>query len=162
MSERSSLVKNRFPHSFGRGSLIFAQNRFVVSKRYFVSGILVLLIIAADQISKSQVISQNIPHLCNSGFAFGILQGILAPFISLLVLLVIIYSFFKSQRLTTYLALAIVIGGGMGNMVDRVFRGCVIDFIDLKVWPSFNLADAAITIGAAILIFSLLKLWPLK
>jgi signal peptidase II len=60
-------------------------------------------------------------------------------------------------------AAGLVLGGAIGNLVDRVFRspgflsGAVIDFIDLRWWPVFNLADAAITCGCLLLLFSGLR-----
>jgi len=55
------------------------------------------------------------------------------------------------------LGLILILSGAIGNLIDRLHFGCVVDFIDLKVWPVFNLADAYITIGAVIIIFSFLK-----
>lgn len=72
-----------------------------------------------------------------------------------LVLVALILAFYREQKRTVYYSLALIMGGGASNILDRLTRGCVIDFIDLKIWPSFNLADAAITIGAAILILSI-------
>lgn len=101
------------------------------------------------------------------GFAFGIWQGFLNGLVAVLVLLVVVYFFLTSSyssspsagsgREVSSFALALIIGGGLSNIVDRLTRGCVIDFIDLKVWPAFNLADAAISVGTGILILSLLK-----
>ncbi len=54
------------------------------------------------------------------------------------------------------LALSLIFAGGFSNLLDRLIWGCVVDFIDLKIWPAFNLADAAITIGVVVLIFSLI------
>ncbi len=54
------------------------------------------------------------------------------------------------------LALALIMGGAVGNLFDRLVYGYVIDFIDIKVWPVFNLADSAVVVGAAVLI---LVLW---
>lgn len=54
-------------------------------------------------------------------------------------------------------ALALIFGGGLSNLIDRFTRGCVVDFIDVDFWPSFNLADAAITVGVIILVLSMLK-----
>jgi len=52
--------------------------------------------------------------------------------------------------------LGLILGGALGNLADRVVLGRVVDFIDLGVWPVFNIADSCITIGAAVLVFSML------
>ena len=54
------------------------------------------------------------------------------------------------------IALALILGGAMGNLIDRIQSGYVIDFIDLRVWPVFNLADSAISIGAVLLAIELI------
>lgn len=131
--------------------------RDVILSKLFSSLILVFSIILLDQITKSLAL-RFLPTACNTGFAFGIYQGIFNGLIAALVLLVVIWALFKEQKKLVYFSLALVIGGGASNILDRLIRGCVIDFIDLKIWPAFNLADAAITVGVGILIFSLLKL----
>jgi len=54
----------------------------------------------------------------------------------------------------SWLAIGLLAGGAIGNLVDRVFRDAVVDFIDFPAWPSFNVADIAITLGAAILVLA--------
>ncbi len=63
--------------------------------------------------------------------------------------------FFKRAQFSASLTIAsfgLLIGGGISNYIDRIFRGGVLDFIDLGFWPSFNLADASITASAFLLI----------
>ncbi|MEW6230066.1 MAG: signal peptidase II, partial [Bacillota bacterium] len=55
---------------------------------------------------------------------------------------------------------ALVLGGAIGNLIDRVRVGYVIDFIDLRFWPVFNLADAAITVGALVLVYGAVQRKP--
>lgn len=99
----------------------------------------------------------------NTGAAFGLFRNwvILLALTSAAVLLLLWVSLVKAHanpRLSSYrLPLALVFGGALGNLIDRVFRGYVIDFIDGRVWPVFNVADSAITIGAILLAVSLLK-----
>jgi signal peptidase II len=50
------------------------------------------------------------------------------------------------------MAFSLILGGAIGNLMDRIFLGYVVDFIDLRVWPVFNVADSAITVGAAIIL----------
>ncbi|MDD5439632.1 MAG: signal peptidase II [Candidatus Omnitrophica bacterium] len=58
------------------------------------------------------------------------------------------------------IALSLVMGGAIGNLIDRLRFGYVIDFLDFKVWPVFNIADSAITIGMIMLIFGVFKVSP--
>ena len=51
----------------------------------------------------------------------------------------------------------LVLGGALGNLIDRIRLGYVVDFVDLRVWPVFNLADSAITIGIALLVWGMLR-----
>ena len=84
----------------------------------------------------------------NTGAGFGILQGqtLLLGIISLLIgiLMVAYYSRIPKQWIPQVL-MGLFLGGVLGNLIDRLFRGHVIDFIDISFWPSFNVADAAIT-----------------
>lgn len=117
---------------------------------------IILSVILFDQVTKA-LATRFLPTVCNSGFAFGIYQGVLNGLVASLVLLLIIYALFREQKNLSYFALSLVIGGGASNIIDRLLRGCVVDFIDLAIWPAFNVADAAITFGVGILIISLLK-----
>lgn len=98
----------------------------------------------------------------NSGMAFSQGQG-LGRLIGLLAIGVAVWLWFSLKKATTNLSLvgtAMLIGGALGNVVDRLFRGekwlagSVIDFIDLQWFPVFNIADSAVTLGAAMLIIS--------
>ena len=98
----------------------------------------------------------------NSGMAFSQGQGI-GPVIGVLALLVVAVltlSLRKSSDWRRLLATGLIIGGAVGNILDRVFRGTgkfhgsVVDFIDLQWWPIFNVADMGVFVGAALLIFS--------
>jgi signal peptidase II len=98
----------------------------------------------------------------NPGGAFGLFGGLtwLFVLVSVVVVAVVIAS---SRRLTgtwQAVALGLILAGALGNLTDRAIRGAspfsghVVDFIDLQVWPVFNVADMAIVVGAAILIVS--------
>lgn len=96
-------------------------------------------------------------HVQNPGGAFGILAG-RGAIIVLLSLLVVVLAAFFTPRITAAghtLEAGLILGGTLGNLVDRLRVGQVIDFIDLNFWPAFNLADVAITAGV------LLTLWRL-
>lgn len=96
----------------------------------------------------------------NSGFAFGTGQGfgVIIGLVAIGVICWMLWSMGRARTRVMALALAFVSGGAMGNVVDRLFRnggwlsGKVVDFIDLQWWPVFNLADSAITVGAALLV----------
>lgn len=93
----------------------------------------------------------------NPGGAFGILQGIPVFFLisTVVVALAIVLWARKVEETSWGLSLGMVLGGGLGNLIDRVFRstgGRVVDFIDLHVWPVFNVADSFIVIGVVLLL----------
>ena len=96
----------------------------------------------------------------NKAGAFG-LGGAFIPFLALgaLALVIVMAVTGGTRRPSLAVALGLVLGGALGNLADRVFRepglldGAVVDFVDLRVWPIFNLADSAITIGCLLLLF---------
>ena len=96
----------------------------------------------------------------NPGGAFGVLQGVPNFFlIATTVIVIFILYWARTVRSAAWaIPLGLVLGGGLGNLFDRVFRetdGRVVDFVDLHVWPVFNVADSAITLGViALLIMS--------
>jgi len=114
--------------------------------------ILILLLIILDQITKFLFTSVS-----NTGIAFGLLKGhnILFIIINLIILALIIYYYKKETKLR--LALSFLISGIIGNLIDRIFFNGVRDFIDLKFWPVFNLADSFNVIGIIILVYLTLK-----
>ena len=128
--------------------------------------------IAADQVTKHVVSSQltlgdevnvvgpfSIHHLENSGIAFGLFASATPVVIVLTTIAVgwMLVFFARSGARHPILpaALGLVIGGSISNLVDRVRLGHVTDFLDLRFWPAFNLADSFIVIGVAILLASL-------
>lgn len=95
----------------------------------------------------------------NSGSAFGMFQGqssilMVLSFFALAMLAVVFYGHAR-QDLLVALALGLLVGGAIGNLIDRIRFGYVIDFIKVPHWPTFNVADSAITVGVVILIYSL-------
>lgn len=98
----------------------------------------------------------HITLVLNKGAAFGLFGGGGFFFIALsvFVLMLIIAYLWRENRwndLKTSFILALLAGGAIGNMIDRVKFGWVIDFFDFRIWPVFNIADSAITIGAILL-----------
>ena len=95
----------------------------------------------------------------NRGAAFGFLKNQLPLFIATsLIAIILIWRALKSNKYSkTYtIALSLILAGALGNLVDRLLYGYVIDFLDFRVWPVFNVADSAITIGAIILGWSII------
>jgi signal peptidase II len=97
-------------------------------------------------------------HTMNSGGAFGF--GRSAPWLfagaTIVVSAIIVIAAFRTTRWPVAIALGLILGGALGNLTDRAINGPdlsghVTDFIDLRVWPVFNLADTAIVVGAVIL-----------
>jgi|SRR3989338_4189886 len=116
------------------------------------------------QLSESIPIIKNIFHLTyvtNTGSAFGLFKGI-NPFFILFSMIVIIAIFLYLKKITAnekllQLAVGLLLGGTVGNLADRLIHGHVIDFIDFRVWPVFNIADSAVTISVVLLIILLWK-----
>jgi len=102
----------------------------------------------------------SITHVTNKGAAFGLFQeqGAFFVIIAVVVTAVILFSYrsVPAGQWLLKLGLGLQLGGALGNLTDRLRYGCVVDFIDFKVWPVFNLADSAITIGTVLLAYSLL------
>ena len=97
----------------------------------------------------------------NTGAAFGMLGGCPLLFIAISILAVFFINYFLIKKRHVLnapekWALCFILGGTLGNLIDRIRTGCVVDFIDLRIWPVFNLADSFITIGAVMLGWSIL------
>lgn len=148
-------------------------------KLAFISGSVILL----DQITKILILKNlplyhsitilpgvfNLTHIHNPGGAFGFMahqdssvRNFLFLFLSSLAICFVFYFYKSSYRTHAFLAsgFALILGGAIGNMIDRIRIGKVVDFLDFYIrnyhWPAFNIADSAITIGIAIFIFHLL------
>ncbi len=138
---------------------------------YSVAGVVLLL----DQLTKFMAlwflkpitniqILPNIFHLSfveNTGIAFGLFQGhpeILTLLITVSVLCLFICArFFVNQPLSHKLAYSFILGGSFGNWVDRLRFEHVIDFLDFRIWPVFNIADSFITMGVIFFVWFALK-----
>lgn len=112
----------------------------------------------------------NLVEVYNTGAAFGILAGA-QPYLGAFSLLLCIGLYLaihlhKGLRMELGWCLALLLGGGAGNAIDRLHKGRVFDFIDLHLggwhWPAFNLADMAITAGALLLAWQALRPAPKK
>ncbi|MDP2927394.1 MAG: signal peptidase II [Candidatus Omnitrophota bacterium] len=99
----------------------------------------------------------NLTLVHNRGAAFGFFQNQLLLFVlvSLFAIGLILYNL-KTNSIILKLSLSLILGGSIGNLIDRLRFGFVIDFLDLRIWPVFNIADSVITIAALVLSWELL------
>ena len=103
----------------------------------------------------------HITIVFNKGAAFGILQknGIFLIYVSILFILLLFF-LIKREKIKSKLfliACGLIIGGALSNLWDRLFLGYVVDYIDLRIWPVFNLSDSCITVGAGFLFWDSCK-----
>jgi signal peptidase II len=138
---------------------------------------LFVFLIFIDQVSKYIIRSSGGFYICNEGIAFGIEIYEKLFWIIFIFIFVLFYFFvkknyampagrrelgIKSQEISKYRifnisCLILVVSGAVSNLIDRAQYGCVIDFIDLKFFPVFNLADIFISIGATGIVYVLYK-----
>lgn len=128
----------------------------------------VAVVLAVDRLTKQAVESGvhpgeersflpgvEIVHTHNNGVAFGLLGGshvYLTVALALLVVLAIVFTAVRLGSGPTWLPVGMILGGALGNVIDRLRLGSVTDFIKLPLgWPPFNVADACITIGVIVL-----------
>ena len=154
-----------------------------MKRKYWILLIVFLVIIVLDQSTKL-IIQQTLPlhkqveiisgffnliHVRNTGGAFGIFGGERDPLGSVLFvvasliavgILVILFLRVKEHEKALAFSLSLLLSGAMGNLIDRVSYGEVIDFLDFYVssyhWPAFNIADSAISIGIGLMALELL------
>ena len=120
-------------------------------------------VVIADQISKfliakylqySVPLIKNILHLTyieNTGAGFGLFKNMnsLLIWVAIIIIGIIFYNYNKIPKENLpQIMTGLIVGGAFGNLISRIFLGYVIDFIDFRIWPAFNIADSAITIGA--------------
>ena len=163
-------------------SLTLPFGSFNMKRKYWVLLITCLCVIGLDQWTKSWVQRTfllyqkvevipglfNLTHVRNTGGAFGIFGGdrggfgsLLFVVVSLLAIGIILFLFFraKEDEKSLTLSLSLVLGGAIGNLIDRIRYGEVIDFLDFHVssahWPAFNIADTVICIGIGLMALGL-------
>lgn len=137
--------------------------------------IVAVLLVAADQLTKLYAINVIKPqgtitlidnfyyltYVENRGAAFGILQNQRAVFIVVTLIIFAVFGYilckYKIEGKLFFTAIVLIFGGGVGNLIDRIFRGYVVDFLQFSFFsPVCNLADYFITVGAVLLIVSVL------
>lgn len=148
---------------------------------FFLIGFLIVL---NDQLSKAWIrinlrIGQSlfdigffrITYVSNTGAAFGLFpdQTFALTIIAFFGVAIIVLGALLGHRYLPFLnsmlgkvALGLVLGGTVGNLIDRLRFGYVTDFIDFKVWPTFNIADSAVTIGIIIFAYSILRIYRVE
>jgi signal peptidase II len=162
------------PRGPSKSAVSFHRDPYQFQFDIFLSLITVSMIVFGDQVTKfyfSKILSlgeslpiiRNILHMTlvhNTGIAFGLFKNrgivfIIIPLIADVHMIFNIYYYrYHHQLSRTYIvAFSLILGGTIGNLIDRIYFGYVIDFIDLRIWPVFNMADSAITIGAVILLW---------
>lgn len=108
----------------------------------------------------------HLTYILNPGAAFGLMAYqtplLVAVAVVLLVGVAVGYRRIQAEGPFFRYGLSLIVGGALGNLVDRLRYGHVIDFFDFRVWPVFNLADTAIVIGACLIILQLIKEGKLK
>lgn len=145
-----------------------------------LSAVVAAITVLLDQVTKNAVarnlgLCERVPvlgsilrltHIRNSGAVFGMMRGAGAyfTFFSVVAAVVLIAVLFFSRRasMLVRISLGLVLGGAVGNLIDRLRFGAVVDFIDIGIgetarWPCFNVADTAITVGVILLVLNSLK-----
>jgi signal peptidase II len=135
------------------------------------AGLVLVAVLALDQLAKHWVVSDisvgqehkflpgiNLVHVRNTGVAFGFFAGggtLVLAFTFLALAALLVYFVIRPTRPWLWLPTGMLIGGALGNLIDRISHGAVTDFIKLPFWPAFNLADMSITFGVLALLWVL-------
>jgi signal peptidase II len=165
------------------------MNKYKIYKESFLKKNIIIFILGAtavivlDQITKAAIVAKfvkhesyaivdgffNIVYVMNPGAAFGFLANMSETFryifftgITVVVILLIIYYIVKSksQNMLMVISLTLIFAGAVGNLIDRIRFGAVVDFLDVYIgtahWPAFNVADSAISLGAMLMIWGMI------
>ncbi len=146
-----------------------------MSKKYLLTFSTAFIVVLLDQLTKFLIrknfqLNESLPiisnffhitYVTNTGSAFGLFKGLNLFFIlfSIAVAIGILYFMkeIKQNEKMMQLAFGLLFGGTIGNLIDRIALGSVVDFLDFRIWPVFNVADSAVTISVMILIVMLWK-----
>jgi len=139
--------------------------------------LLALAIVLIDQLSKFYIQAHMMPnmsipviqdvfhitYILNPGAAFGLFehQTIVFVIIAILMIAAVIYFYPQIPRQYRLLrfGIGLMVGGAIGNVIDRIKTGYVVDFFDFRIWPIFNVADMGIVCGVGCIIFTILYLY---
>jgi signal peptidase II len=135
------------------------------------AGILTVAVLILDQLTKHTLATSvaggetkkflpgvELVHVRNTGVAFGVFSGggaLVLIFTLAALSLLLVYFARRPDRAGLWIPTGLLVGGALGNLVDRIRSGAVTDFIKLPLWPAFNVADMAITFGILALIYVL-------
>ena len=141
-------------------------------KKHRLIAFLFIFTLLSDQLSKLLIVENlymgerinilpffNLVHVRNKGVTFGLLSGNLQPIVFVILSLIVVGFLIdyarKNKNYRPFISL--IVGGAIGNIIDRIAYGSVIDFLDFYLgkhhWPAFNIADSAIVIGVFVLFF---------
>ena len=176
------LIEPAGKHEFRPGSRsdglspisVAARSLAARPRHWLALGAIVVAAVVADQLTKHVVASQlwldenvkvlgpfSIHHVQNSGIAFGLFSQATGVVIVLtlvaIVWMIVFFSRSGARHPLLPVAVGLLIGGSVSNLADRIRLGHVTDFLDLRYWPAFNLADSFIVIGVAILLGALVS-----
>jgi signal peptidase II len=146
------------------------------SRPWARAGLVLGGVLVADQLTKAVVRETmrrgeedpilpalKLVNVRNEGVAFGIEAGgqtLIIVLIALALLALVLYFARHAARPLMWLPVGLLLGGALGNIIDRVREGAVVDFLKIPAWPAFNLADVAITLGVLPLIYVLERKSP--
>lgn len=142
-------------------------------RKWFILGFIALLVIAVDQVSKAVIVQNlalyerwmpvdaiapyfDITYIQNTGAAFGIFQNsntifaLIAAIVAVLIL--VFYREIPDNYWLMQIALGMMLGGAVGNLIDRIIKGFVVDFFNVIYIPVFNIADSMVVVGTCALI----------
>lgn len=164
------------------------KNNFYKEKKLFILGLIIAFICATIDLASKKVIFAilenkaaeeflsypkiivtsffNLVYVWNKGVSFGIFNSIdnsriIFSFIQFSIVVILTFWLFYNEKKHYMIAISLIIGGALGNVIDRLQHGAVADFLDFYIkfngefyhWPAFNMADSFVFIGAFILIF---------
>jgi signal peptidase II len=141
-------------------------------KRIFSVALIILTIIALDQVTKYLIVNALSPYdslevfpflhivnVRNTGAAFGSFKSLGSSFFIIVAVAAIIFIvYLLMKRAYNTFGLSLILGGAVGNLIDRVLYGQVVDFVDFSIgsyhWPAFNVADSALTVGIILILMT--------
>jgi signal peptidase II len=150
-------------------------NRLELNRRDLAFAVIALLVIIADQLSKLWISGTlqpgetlfdigffRIVYVLNSGAAFGMFKNattilIIVDFIGIAAILYLVFGLRRQwpfiDKMLVRVSVALLLGGTIGNLIDRIRFGEVTDFLDFKIWPVWNVADASVSVGVILLAY---------
>lgn len=155
-----------------RYNKINIKDKFIKNKRIILISLFTIFLVIIDQLVKFIIASKlynstitifkgilNLTYVQNTGGAFGIGSSSTIMFVILNVIIItIIMKFILSKKgdisISILISLILILAGGIGNLIDRIFRGYVIDYIDINPlikYPMFNIADICVVLGCMII-----------